>query len=255
MPGQITITGRRTGAAAVTQAEANLAVITFRAIAPGKCPLHLEKAALLNAKDEEGPVDAQDGLLEVVAQPIAVPDPTEMIAKSPKELEKATLVQTEDLARTRVALAAAKDTLEKTVETLNKEIIDRQAQGVNLDAEIAKRTDLDKKVAALQKQLDDIAAMAGDNNAALAKRIGDIDKLISDNDKKNIDAMAAQKAEYDKLIAALRADLEKEHTERLLAQSNVDKLTTKIRKDAKRDRTVGLGIGGTLAALLAIFAL
>jgi hypothetical protein len=255
VPGQITITGRRTGAAAITQAEANLATITFRAVGVGKCALHLDKAALLNEKDEEGPVDAQDGTLEVVAQPIAVADPTEAIVKSAKELDKAALVQTEDLARTRLSLAAAKETLEKTVILLNKAVADNTAQDANLAELNAKRTELEKKVAALQKQLDDMSAMSDNNAALLAKRLSEIDKLIADNDKKYADAMATQKAEYEKLIVALRADLDKEHMARLAAEAKAELATTKIRKEAKRDRTVGLGISGALAALIAVFAL
>jgi len=246
--GQVTITGTRTGLAATTQAEANLATILFHTIAEGKSPLHFERAVLLNEKGAEGPVDVDDAQVEVVAKPTTVGGKNELLTKSPKELEKAFQVQTEDLARTLMGLLAAKD-------ALDLEIATRKVLGDNLDKEIAARKDLETKVVALQKQLDDLAAVATDTNANLAKRLSAIDKLIADNDKKYADALAAQKAAYELALANMRAALDKEHADRLKAEADNTKLLAKIRSQAKKDRTIGYGIDAVLGGLIAAFAL
>jgi len=63
--GTIVITGKRLNATAVTQAEANLAIIKFRTVGTGKADLKFEKAALLNDKGEEQNVETSAGAIEV----------------------------------------------------------------------------------------------------------------------------------------------------------------------------------------------
>ncbi|MHB9129844.1 MAG: cohesin domain-containing protein [Armatimonadota bacterium] len=66
--GQITITGSRNAVAALTQAETNLAVIDFYAVTDGKSPITIEQAVLIDGKGTEKPVEAANGLIDVVAE-------------------------------------------------------------------------------------------------------------------------------------------------------------------------------------------
>jgi hypothetical protein len=67
--GHLTLTGLRTGAPLITQAEVNLAIVKFRTVAAGKSAITLEKAVLLNEKGEEKTLDVAAG--EVVVTPDA----------------------------------------------------------------------------------------------------------------------------------------------------------------------------------------
>ncbi|MHB0939006.1 MAG: cohesin domain-containing protein [Armatimonadota bacterium] len=63
--GAITVTGKRLDAALLTQAEINLATITFRAVGNGKCILKVEKAVAIDKDGVEIPLATADGELTV----------------------------------------------------------------------------------------------------------------------------------------------------------------------------------------------
>lgn len=68
--GKITLIVNRGDAPKLTQAEINLAVITFCTTGEGKSPLVLEQAVLVNENGDESPVATSAGQVEVKAQPI-----------------------------------------------------------------------------------------------------------------------------------------------------------------------------------------
>lgn len=68
--GKIVITANRSDSSKLTQAEINLATVTFRAIGTGKSQLTLENAVLINEKGEESPVATSAGQVEIQATPV-----------------------------------------------------------------------------------------------------------------------------------------------------------------------------------------
>lgn len=64
--GVLVITGLRKNAVPITQAEANLGIIKFRAIGQGKTDLQFDKAVLIDDKGAEHPLDVAPGTIEVV---------------------------------------------------------------------------------------------------------------------------------------------------------------------------------------------
>ncbi|OPZ85046.1 MAG: hypothetical protein BWY76_01585 [bacterium ADurb.Bin429] len=64
--GKLVITGLRTNAGHLTQAEINLAVIAFRSVAPGKSPVTLREAVLLDGAGKETPLEVLNGEITVV---------------------------------------------------------------------------------------------------------------------------------------------------------------------------------------------
>ncbi|HEY3416489.1 MAG TPA: cohesin domain-containing protein [Armatimonadota bacterium] len=67
--GKITITGKRTDAKPITQAEVNLASVVFYVTGTGKSTINIENAVLIDAKGQERPVQVTSGEVEVVAGP------------------------------------------------------------------------------------------------------------------------------------------------------------------------------------------
>jgi len=67
--GKIVIKASRGDALKMTQAEINLATITFRACGSGKCPLTLDNAVLIDDKGAESPVVTTAGQVEVKPEP------------------------------------------------------------------------------------------------------------------------------------------------------------------------------------------
>jgi len=63
--GVITVTGKRTDSAPLTQAEINLATIKFRTVNAGHCTLKLEKAVAIDNEGTEHPLAVADGEITV----------------------------------------------------------------------------------------------------------------------------------------------------------------------------------------------
>jgi len=64
--GAITVTGKRTDSAPLTQAEINLATIKFRTVNAGHCTLKLEKAVAIDNEGAERPLAVADGEITVI---------------------------------------------------------------------------------------------------------------------------------------------------------------------------------------------
>ncbi len=65
-PGRVVITATRGEAAPLTQAEVNLAIIQFRAVAPGTSTLRLTEAVLTNGRGERIPVETTETSITVL---------------------------------------------------------------------------------------------------------------------------------------------------------------------------------------------
>jgi hypothetical protein len=66
--GVLVVTGKRTGAVPITQAEANLATIKFFTVQPGKTAITLADVVLIDEQGQERPVGASAGSVDVLTE-------------------------------------------------------------------------------------------------------------------------------------------------------------------------------------------
>lgn len=206
----------------------------------------------------------------------AADDTPEALAKRVRELERANLVLQEDLAKTQLLLDDARTQLKAATRKLEEEAAARKALADSLNAANATQQDLINKLTALT---DKVTGMGNDQQtqatgiAGLNQKVSALEKALADqtarHNKDIADVRTALTAAVDKVredygkelaaykdlteqkLAALRADLEKERSERLAADEAADQARAKIVKQQKNDRTVTYIMGGLLGGLAA----
>lgn len=159
-----------------------------------------------------------------------------------RELEKANTVLHEDLARARLQLDMARESLAKT----------RTA----LDSETAARKALEEKLISAQQQTArDISSSSDALKSTMDARFAEMDKALKALSARHDTELAAAKSDYDQRLAAmqkandekvalLQAALDKEKDTRLALEKSLSLQLTQLGSRQRRERNWLLGLNG-----------